>query len=125
MAEALAYTIIQVRCNASLLYMSNIMSYINSNFYFVGLFEKPDKVREKVLAITVGLYRKLVVSLTLNLHSSGSGPTLISNSLSTGCLQIGHLFVWNLKTFAQPLHIHYKKETNPAKVYQQFNVEKK
>jgi hypothetical protein len=41
-------------------------------------------------------------------HSSGALLTFISRSLSTGCLQMGHLFVWNLKTFAQPLHIHCK-----------------
>jgi hypothetical protein len=39
-------------------------------------------------------------------HSSGPLLTFISRSLSTGCLQMGHLFVWNLKTFAHPLHIH-------------------
>lgn len=40
------------------------------------------------------------------LHSSGALLTLISRSLSTGCRQMGHLFVWNLKTLAHPLHIH-------------------
>lgn len=40
--------------------------------------------------------------------SSGRWLTLISNKRSTGCLHIGHLFVWYLKTFAQPLHIHWR-----------------
>lgn len=39
-------------------------------------------------------------------HSSGAMWTLISRSRSTGCLQIGHLSVWNLSTFAQLLHMH-------------------
>lgn len=34
---------------------------------------------------------------------------LISSSLSTGCLHIGHRLVWYLRTFAQPLHIHWNK----------------
>lgn len=32
--------------------------------------------------------------------------TLISKRRSTGCRQIGQRFVWNLKTFAHPLHMH-------------------
>lgn len=39
-------------------------------------------------------------------QSSAALFTLISSSLSTGCLQIGHRFVWNCKTFAHSLHMH-------------------
>jgi len=35
---------------------------------------------------------------------------LISKSISTGCLQTGHRFVWNLNAFAHPLHIHCQTE---------------
>jgi hypothetical protein len=46
-------------------------------------------------------------------HSSDSLVTLISKSLSTNCLHIGHLSVWNLKTLAHPLHIHCNMERKP------------
>eukprot|EP00474_Spongospora_subterranea_P002486 CRZ02944.1 hypothetical protein [Spongospora subterranea] len=38
--------------------------------------------------------------------SAAPSLTLISKRRSTGCRQIGQRFVWNLKTFAHPLHIH-------------------
>ena len=38
--------------------------------------------------------------------SSGPLLTLISSSLPTGCLQMGHLFDWRARTLAQPLHMH-------------------
>lgn len=47
---------------------------------------------------------------TPSFHSSDPLLTFISKSLSTGCLHIGHRFVWNFKTFAHPLHIHCNME---------------
>ena len=39
-------------------------------------------------------------------HSSLPLFTLISKRRSIGCRHIGHLFVWNLKTFAHSPHMH-------------------
>lgn len=49
--------------------------------------------------------------MTIVDHPQLSAPlfTLISKSRSTGCLQMGHLSVWNLRTLAQSLHIHCTK----------------
>lgn len=44
--------------------------------------------------------------------SAAPSLTLISKRRSTGCRQIGQRFVWNLKTFAHPLHMHCIKKGN-------------
>lgn len=118
------HCLIQIMCNASLSFMLKRKSYINYIFFCFSDYWKIQKSKvtpwkedtEKCWSITVGLYIKLE-ELTVYLPHS-SDPTYISNSLSTGCLQIEHLSVWNLESFAHPLHIHCKYKMNPANAYQ-------
>ena len=71
------------------------------------------------------IYRTLQYSVDSRqsiLRPQPYGPlfTLISRSRSTGCLQMGHRSVWNLRTLAQPLHMHCTKTQNLVEIQEKI-----